>query len=584
VAREVLITPQPRELELLDEPAVPLAELEVRRDPREGEAYELDVVAGTASLRGAVHLAEQTLRQLARDGSVPAVRIRDRPELPVRGVIEGFYGPPWSHRERLDLVRFCARHKLNTFVWAPKDDPYHRESWREPYPGAELARLEELVRTGRDLHVDVAWAVAPGLSIRHGDDRELDALCAKAEQLWEAGVRSFQLLWDDIPDETADAQAETSNRFAAWLRERGAPPLVVCPVEYHGTHDSPYRTAFRERLDPEIVVYWTGPDVVPPEIAVADTEAARAALGHDLLLWDNYPVNDFEPSRLFLGPLVGREPGLPVRGLIANGMVQAAPSKVGLATAADYAWNPAAYDPERSWEAALAEVGGRAAGALRTFARAQRSGPLGGEDEGEADALADAARTLARELDDGWFLAAAAPWLDAAVDRTLPRYHRIPALPEEHVAMPERDDVLFVADKPAGAEARDAELPVVAWDGLVELGMAESAGHVFLDEVLTIVEPAHPLAVGLDGVVRIYRGWGRLRFGRVGGDAVVVALGGNPPRPVLFAYEAGAAMPGGPAPARRVGIFLPPEALDPWLLAPEGRRLFDAAVAWATGA
>ena len=263
-------------------------------------------------------------------------------------------------------------------------------------------------------------------------------------------------------------------------------------------------------------------------------------------------------------------------------MIEAAPSKLGFATAADYAWNPEAYDPERSFAAALHEVGGGQADALRVLAEASRSGPLGGEDSGEAAALREAARSLVRGLEDPWFLQAAAPWLDAALDRSVPRYARIPALPDEHEPLPDRDDVVFVADKPAGAAARDSELPVVAWDGLVELGMAESAGHIFLDYALTVVEPEHPLAAGLDGVVRIYRGPGRLRFGRPGPAATVVALGGKPPRPVLFAYEAGAEMPGRVAPARRVAIFLAPEALDPWLLGPQGRALFDAAVAWAT--
>ncbi len=43
-----------------------------------------------------------------------------------RGVIEGFYGPPWSHQDRLDVLRFMGREGLNTYIYAPKDDPYHR--------------------------------------------------------------------------------------------------------------------------------------------------------------------------------------------------------------------------------------------------------------------------------------------------------------------------------------------------------------------------------------------------------------------------------------------------------------------------
>jgi hypothetical protein len=572
-----MLTPRPRELELLDGPETPLARLEIRREPGEGEAYTLEVAGGVATLAGAVHLAEQTLRQLGP--SVPPLRIRDFPAYGTRGIIEGFYGRPWSHRERLDLLAFCGRHKLNTFVYAPKDDPYHRDGWRDPYPRTELGRLAELVEEARRRHVDFAWAVAPGLSIRHGDEADLRALCTKAEQLWEIGVRHFQLLWDDIEDASAEAQAEVSNRFAAWLPESAA-PLVVCPVEYHGTASTPYRDAFARTLDPAIVVYWTGPEVVPPAITRQQAGAAREAFaGHELLLWDNYPVNDFEPSRLFLGPLVGRAPGLPVRGAVANGMIQAAPSKLGFATAADWMWNPEAYEPERSLEAAVRALGGEAADALAVFAAAN-----GHEPRGEEAEVAGAAQTLVRELDDPWFLQAAGPWLDAAVDRSVPRYARIPALADEHEPLPARGDVLFVASKEQGVEARGTELPVVAWDGLVELGLADSAGHVFLDYAITIVEPGHPLAAGREGVTRVYRGPGRLRFGRVGPEAVVVAVAGKPPRPVLFGYERGAALPGGGvAPARRVGLFLAPEALDPWLLAPTGRALFDAAVEWAAG-
>jgi hyaluronoglucosaminidase len=47
-------------------------------------------------------------------------------------LIEGFYGPPRSQEERLDLLRFAAAAGFNTWVHAPKDDPYHRRLWREP--------------------------------------------------------------------------------------------------------------------------------------------------------------------------------------------------------------------------------------------------------------------------------------------------------------------------------------------------------------------------------------------------------------------------------------------------------------------
>lgn len=298
------------------------------------------------------------------------------------GVIEGFYGEPWSHAERLDLIGFCGAHGLTTWVHAPKDDPYHRRRWREPYPDEELARLGELVVEAERRGVDFAYAIAPGLSICYSRDEDFEALLAKCEQVQSVGVRSFQLLWDDVEhafncpadDErygdaerpSGAAQCELSNRFREALPQPG--PLVVCPMGYAGTGDSPYRRSFAPALHPEIVVYWTGPEVVSLGISREALNAAVARFrGHELLLWDNYPVNDFDPDRLFLGPLLGRDPRLAdggCAGLIANAMVQAVPSKLALATVADWCRDPHGYDPLASYERALRAHGAEVVEAL----------------------------------------------------------------------------------------------------------------------------------------------------------------------------------------------------------------------------
>ena len=53
----------------------------------------------------------QTLKQLVESpvssgGALPFVEINDYPDLPNRGVVEGFYGTPWSHEVRLSLIDF----------------------------------------------------------------------------------------------------------------------------------------------------------------------------------------------------------------------------------------------------------------------------------------------------------------------------------------------------------------------------------------------------------------------------------------------------------------------------------------------
>ncbi len=77
---------------------------------------------------------------------MPEVEIKDYPSVRRRGVVEGFYGTPWSHRARLSQLEFYGKNKMNTYIYGPKDDPYHSApNWRLPYPEKEAAQLQELV-------------------------------------------------------------------------------------------------------------------------------------------------------------------------------------------------------------------------------------------------------------------------------------------------------------------------------------------------------------------------------------------------------------------------------------------------------
>jgi hyaluronoglucosaminidase len=347
------------------------------------------VTVAAADRAGVLH-AQATLDALLAAAALtgqtglPQLSIRDEPALPWRGTIEGFYGPPWSHEERLDHLRFCARNKLNSYSYAPKDDPYHRERWREPYPPAELARLAELVRLAEDLGVRFTYTIAPGLSMIYSSPDEQRLLFAKAEQLWAVGVRSFALLFDDIPAalqhpaDVAEFGAEEGAAGAAhgrvcaefrdrFLVPRGGDRLAMAPTEYAGIERSPYRTRLAETLPQDALVWWTGCDIVVGTVSRADIDGAAAAFGRDLLLWDNFPVNDFDATRLFLGPLLGRSTDLDgsrLHGISANPMVQASASRLALATVADWAWNPAAYDPTASARRAALAVAGSLASAL----------------------------------------------------------------------------------------------------------------------------------------------------------------------------------------------------------------------------
>jgi len=339
------------------------------------------VVVAADDAAGAFYGA-QTLRGLTAGGTVAGVGVVDHPTMPLRGTIEGFYGSPWTHEERLDQLDFYGRHKLNTYVYAPKDDPYHRDRWRDPYPADQLDRLRELIDRAAASHVRFTFAVSPGVSICYSDPADTQALIGKLQALYDLGVRSFSVALDDI-DHTrwnCDADARTYGAAGAEASARaqvqllntvqrefvahrdGAQPLQMVPTEYRRTDDSPYRTVLRTQLDPAVQVMWTGSLVVPAEITVAQAEAAARVFGRPTLIWDNTPVNDFPPTegRLLLAPYARREPGLSaqVTGIVSNPMNQAAASKVALIGVADFAWNDGAYDPARAHRAAATYLAG----------------------------------------------------------------------------------------------------------------------------------------------------------------------------------------------------------------------------------
>lgn len=423
--------------------------------PPEGYRLEVNaagIVIDAAGPRGLRH-ARATLDQLTdADGRVADVRIEDAPTLARRGIIEGFYGEPWSHEERLDALRLAGRVKLNSYVHAPKDDPYHRERWREPYPADDLARLVELAVAGQEHGVDVVIALHPAGSMVFSDDADHERLAAKAVQLLDAGIPDVALLFDDVPPTPAndadrahfgddgralgEAHALAIRRFqdAVGTRLRGGELLVV-PMDYAGVQSNDYRAAFSDGLPDGVLVWWTGREIVVGDIERDAIDAAAEVFGDRLVLWDNFPVNDFDRGRAFLGPLLGRSAevaGSALRGAWTNPMVEYAPGGFGIAAFADWAWNPGGYSPSRSAAAALPLIAGEQTDALAPLVRTLSSWPpsapmdvalgavaeaaLAGSDEARAELRSRLAEWRHPIESDAEPAKSLAPWLRAGAD------------------------------------------------------------------------------------------------------------------------------------------------------------------------
>ncbi|MFI5292186.1 MAG: protein O-GlcNAcase [Candidatus Limnocylindrales bacterium] len=312
----------------------------------------------------------------------------------VRGVIEGFYGNPWTHEQRLELITFIAARGMNTFVYAPKDDPLLRRDWRDAYAGQDLERLTELIAHGRRQGVDVVYCLSPGLSMRYANDADVAALCARLDAVGALGATSFGLLLDDIPLELQ--HAEDRRRFGSLVdahvsvigsvADHLGPTrrLVVCPTVYHGYGDEPYIARLGEGIDPRVDIFWTGRAICSPTIDLADAATFARAARRPATLWDNYPVNDVAMTReLHIGRYRGRDPMLWrfATGVIANGMELFESSKIAIATIADYLAAPATYEPESSWRIAIRDVvGAQDVDAFIHFADNLRSSCLSEDD------------------------------------------------------------------------------------------------------------------------------------------------------------------------------------------------------------
>ena len=298
------------------------------------------------------------------------------------GVIEGFYGRPWSEAQRLALFARMRAWRLGTYLHAPKDDLKHRLLWREPYDAAERTGLARLVEGAAAEGVTFAYALAPGLDLRFADDADAAALQGKVAQALALGVHTVALLFDDVPRTLSDAdairfgslaaaQADAANRIHAQLRAAGGGTLLFCPTDYcatmarPGVAESPYLGELGERLEPDIEVFWTGPDVVSETIDVEGVREVARTLRRKPLLWDNLHANDYDLGRVFLGPYQGRPAALrdEVAGILLNPNGELAADTVPLATLAAYlhddAFEPRAAFLEaiRDWASALEPVG-----------------------------------------------------------------------------------------------------------------------------------------------------------------------------------------------------------------------------------
>ncbi len=291
------------------------------------------------------------------------------------GVVEGFYGRPWSAVERVELFDWMAHWGLNTYLYAPKDDLKHRSLWREPYSADDLRTLQGLVQACSKRGIRFIYAVSPGLDIGYGMESDLEALRRRLAQMLDIGCADFALLFDDIPGglkpaelerwgSLAAAQCHVANSIYCWVRDRADDRrFLFCPTPYcgrmaeHGLGGAGYLETIGRELEPGIDVLWTGPEIISREIALRHIQEVQTLLRRRPIIWDNLHASDYDGRRFYCGPYAGRAPELrgAAGGLLSNCSCEFPLNFVPLRTLVSFVKAERAWDARQAYLAAMRE-------------------------------------------------------------------------------------------------------------------------------------------------------------------------------------------------------------------------------------
>ncbi|XP_011309622.1 protein O-GlcNAcase isoform X2 [Fopius arisanus] len=250
------------------------------------------------------------------------------------GVVEGFYGRPWTTEQRKDLFQKMKKWGMDSYLYAPKDDYKHRAYWRDLYTVEEAEHLTGLITAARESGITFYYALSPGLDITYSSAKEVTALKRKLEQVSQFGCVAFALLFDDIEPEMSEADKEVFQSFAHAqvsvtndiFHHLGQPKFLLCPTQYCATRAMPnvstseYLNTLGSKLAQEIDIMWTGPKVISRLLTVESVEEITEVLRRPPVIWDNLHANDYDQKRVFLGPYSGRSPDLipKLRGVLTN--------------------------------------------------------------------------------------------------------------------------------------------------------------------------------------------------------------------------------------------------------------------------
>lgn len=337
-----------------------------------------------------------SLEQMLEAGTadMKTVTIEDYADQQSRGLVEGYYGYPYSVEVKKQLMHFMMRMKMNTYMYGAKSDPYHSNYWQNPYPTSLTAEqihngllsqdmMRDVAKTSAETKVHFIWAIHPGGAFVT-DNNIVNKIMNKFTSMYSLGVRRFAVFVDDVGvpgneegcKSNADHLTALQNAIdAKWnsdtaRAENRVEPLHFVPqvyaLSFTGEDNRKRFYRYLGQTPKKITIYITGNGVwsVPN---VDDLNTVKEEMGREAAWWWNYPCNDNADGQLFLSdmyynfyemPQVNGQARLPSAltgglGVVSNPMQEGMVSRTPLFSVADYAWNNSAFNNEASWQASF---------------------------------------------------------------------------------------------------------------------------------------------------------------------------------------------------------------------------------------
>jgi hyaluronoglucosaminidase len=223
------------------------------------------------------------------------------------GVIEGFFGPQWSQVSRMSYASFLSKYGGNFYIYAPKQDPFLRKKWRDPWSYEYLFHLRQMRQHFHRYGIQFGIGFSPfgvGKTLSSADKV---AINEKVSYLEELNIDILGLFFDDMP--ISENLAQTQLEIVDLIQSSFKGKIIFCPSFYSpdpilekvfGPKPPGYLEEISVGLSSSVMIAWTGPKVISTEISEAHLRETEILLRRKPFIWDNLFANDGPKNCKFL--------------------------------------------------------------------------------------------------------------------------------------------------------------------------------------------------------------------------------------------------------------------------------------------